>query len=167
MRNLLRLQPYFLALYLLLIGITLGAIIACGAFSAPSIFRAPAIVPNLEMTVFQSGLLMTSIFIKLNFLLNLVALFILCYEILSFRVSNARIAPLLGLFSIIFIFLFTFYYTPYIVYAQNLGEEAIANLTFDSMHTQSVYVFKALMVSLALLFIVRALKAINSDYKGK
>ncbi len=79
MRNLLKLQPYFLALYLILIGITLGAIIACGALSAHTIFRAPAIVPNLEMTLFQSGLLMTSIFVKLNILLNLLALFILCY----------------------------------------------------------------------------------------
>ncbi len=167
MRNLLKLQPYFLALYLLLIGIMLGAIIACGVLSAPSIFRAPTIVPNLEMTLFQSGILMTSIFVKLNILLNFLALFILCYEILSFCVSGARIAPILGLASIVLILLFTLYYTPYIVYAQNLGEEAIANLAFDRMHTQSVYVFKALMMTLCLLFVIRVLKAINSGYKGR
>lgn len=110
---------------------------------------------------------MTSIFVKLNILLNFLAVVILFYEILSFRVSNARIAPLLGLISIVLIFLFTLYYTPYILQAQSLGEEGIANATFDKLHTQSVYVFKALMASLCLLFIVRTLKAINSGYKGK
>lgn len=167
MQFLFRLQPYFLAFYLLLIGVTLGAIIACGVFSAPAIFRASMIVPNLEITLFQSGILMTSIFTKLNFLLNLLAVFILFYEILSMRISGAKIAPILGLCSLILIFLFTLYYTPYILQAQSLGEEAIANHAFDAMHTQSVYVFKALMVSLLLLFIIRALGAINSGCKGK
>lgn len=167
MQNLFKLQPYFLAFYLLFLGVTLGALIACGALSAPSIFRAPAIVPNLEMTLFQSGILMTSIFVKLNILLNLVAVFILFYEILSFRVSGTRIAPFLGLVSIVLIFLFTLYYTPYILQAQSLGEEGVANVAFDSMHTQSVYVFKALMASLCLLFILRVLGAINSGYKDR
>lgn len=167
MQNLFKLQPYFLVLYLLLIGITLGAIIACGALSAPSIFRASAIVPDLQITLFQSGILMTSIFTKLNIILNLVAVFILFYEILALRVSRARIAPLLGLINIILIFLFTLYYTPYILQAQSLGEEGITNVAFDSLHTQSVYVFKALMISLCLLFVIRALSAINSGYKGR
>lgn len=167
MQGFFRLQPYFLAFYLLFLGVTLGALIACGALSAPSIFRASAIVPGLEITLFQSGILMTSIFVKLNIILNLVAVFILFYEILSFRVSGARIAPFLGLISIVLIFLFTLYYTPYILQAQSLGEEGIANVAFDSMHKQSVYVFKALMASLCLLFIIRVLGAINSGYKDR
>ena len=106
MQKLRKIQPYFLALYLLFIGVALGAIVAAGAFSAPAIFRASAIVPNLDITVFQSGILMTSIFMKLNALLNALAIFILVYEILSLRVSGARIAPILGAISIILIFLF-------------------------------------------------------------
>ena len=167
MQKLWKIQPYFLALYLLFIGVALGAIVAAGAFSAPAIFRASAIVPNLDITVFQSGILMTSIFMKLNALLNALAIFILVYEILSLRVSGARIAPILGAISIILIFLFTLYYTPYILHAQSLGESGIANEAFDAMHTQSVVVFKALMGSLCWLFIARALRAINSDCKGK
>lgn len=167
MQKLLKIQPYFLALYLLCIGVALGAIVAAGAFSAPAIFRASAIVPDLNITVFQSGILMTSIFMKLNTLLNALAIFILIYEILSLRVSGARIAPILGAINIFLIFLFTLYYTPYILHAQSLGESGIANATFDAMHTQSVVVFKALMGSLCLLFIVRILKALNSGCKGK
>ncbi|TLD83241.1 DUF4149 domain-containing protein [Helicobacter sp. MIT 11-5569] len=166
MQNLFKLQPYFFTLYTLLIGVSLGAILASGVLSAPTIFRASSIVPELEISVFQSGILMTSIFVKLNMLLNILAIFILVYEILSLRISGAKVAPLLGFISVILIFLFTLYYTPYIVEAQKLGEDGIANAAFDAMHTQSVLVFKMLMASLCLLFIVRLLK-INSGCKGK
>ncbi|WP_299547855.1 DUF4149 domain-containing protein [uncultured Helicobacter sp.] len=163
MQNLFKIQPYFFVFYLLLVGVSLGAVLASGAFSAPTIFRASSLVPELNISVFQSGILMTNIFTKLNVLLNILAVFILVYEILAFRVSGAKVAPLLGFISVILIFLFTLYYTPYILEAQKLGENGIANAAFDAMHTQSVYVFKALMASLCLLFIVR----LSSDYKGK
>ncbi|WP_279128646.1 DUF4149 domain-containing protein [Helicobacter winghamensis] len=166
MQNLFKIQPYCLVLYLLLIGISLGAVLASGAFSAPTIFRAASLVPNLNISLFQSGILMTSIFVKLNLLLNFLAFFILIYEILALRVSGAKVAPTLGFISVILIFLFTMYYTPYILEAQKLGEDGIANATFDAMHTQSVLVFKALMISLCLLFIVRLLK-VSSGCKGR
>ncbi|MCI5969050.1 DUF4149 domain-containing protein [Helicobacter sp.] len=166
MQMLFKIQPYCFILYLLFIGVCLGATLASGAFSAPAIFQASSIVPNLEISVFQSGILMTSIFTKLNTLLNVLAIFILLYEILALRISGTKLAPLLGFISVILIFLFTMYYTPYVLEAQKLGEEAVANATFDAMHTQSVYVFKTLMASLCLLFIVRLLKADNG-YKDR
>lgn len=166
MQNLFKFQPYFFTLYTLLIAVSLGAALASGAFSTATLFRASSIVPDLEISMFQSGVLMTNIFVKLNSLLNLLAFYILIYEILALRISGAKVAPLLGFISVILIFLFTMYYTPYILEAQKLGEEAIANATFDAMHTQSVLVFKALMVSLLLLFITRLLN-FSSGYKGK
>lgn len=166
MQNILKFQPYFFTLYTLLIAVSLGAALASGAFSTSTLFRANSIVPDLEISVFQSGLLMTNIFTKLNILLNLLAICILIYEILALRLSGVKVAPLLGFISVILIFLFTMYYTPYILEAQKLGAEAIANATFDAMHTQSVLVFKALMVSLLLLFIARLLN-FSSGCKGK
>ncbi|WP_104721096.1 DUF4149 domain-containing protein [Helicobacter mesocricetorum] len=166
MQYLFKLCPYFLALYLLLIGISLGAALASGAFTAPSIFRAAEIVQNLEITTFQSGILMTSIFIKLNFLLNILALYIIIYEtILSFY--KEKFTPLLGLINVILIFLFTLYYTPLIVEAQISGEDSLYNESFVAMHHQSVLVFKTLIIGLCVLFIYRVLKVINSGYKGK
>lgn len=166
MQNLLKIQPYCFILYLLLIGISLGAVLASGAFSAPTIFRASSLVPELNISIFQSGILMTSIFVKLNILLNFLAFFILIYEILALRVNGEKISPMLGFISVILIFLFTMYYTPYILEAQKLGEEGIANVAFDAMHTQSVYVFKALMISLCLLFVVRLFR-VSSGCKDK
>lgn len=145
---------YFCTLYLLCIGISLGSMLCSGVFTAPTIFRASSIVPELDMSLLQSGILMTSIFVKLNKLLIFLACFIIVYEILSLR-KRERIAPLLGLISAVCIFLFTLYYTPYILHAQTLGEDGIITTTFHTMHVQSVYVFKALMISLCLLFILR------------
>ncbi|MDD6056385.1 MAG: DUF4149 domain-containing protein [Helicobacter sp.] len=158
MQGLFKFQKYFFALYLLLIGTALGAIITSGAFSAPVIFRASAIVPTLEISPFESGLLMSEIFKKLNVILNFLAIYMLVYEILSMRVFGSKLAPLLGFISIILIGLFTLYYTPFMLNAQSLGETHTQNAAFDSMHLQSVYVFKALMVTLCALFIVRILK---------
>lgn len=166
MQNLFRFQVYFFTFYMLLIGVSLGAIVAAGAFSAPVIFRAIHFVPTLDITIFESGLLMTEIFKKLNVILNILALYMLVYEILSLRISGKKLAPLLGFVSIILIGLFTLYYTPYIIHAQTLGESGIQTSAFDSMHMQSVYVFKALMVTLCLLFIARILN-FYSDCKGK
>lgn len=167
MQHLFKLHPYFLTFYLLLIAVSLGAALASGAFATSSIFRAAEIVKNLEITTFQSGVLMTSIFIKLNVLLNILALYILIYEIFTLSVCRKKVTPLLGLINVILIFLFTLYYTPFIVEAQSLGEESFYSETFATMHHQSVLVFKALMASLFILFIYRLLGAINNDCKDK
>ena len=152
--------------YLLLIGLAMGAIIA-SAFSAPVIVRAASFVEGLEITLFQSGVLMTQIFIKLNILLNILAVFIIIYEVIIFKTTRQKIAPLLGFISVILILLFTLYYTPYILQAQQMGEESIQTLKFDAMHKQSVLVFKTLLITLFLLFCIRSYTLINNAYKGK
>lgn len=163
-------NPHFYSfafmVYLLLIGLALGAIIA-SAFSAPVIFRAASFVEGLEITLFQSSVLMTQIFIKLNILLNILAVFIIIYEVIIFKTTRQKIAPLLGFISVILILLFTLYYTPYILQAQQMGEESIQTLKFDAMHKQSVLVFKTLLITLFLLFCIRSYKLINNAYKGK
>ena len=163
-------NPHFYSfafmIYLLLIGLALGAIIA-SAFSAPVNFGAASFVEGLEITLFQSGVLMTQIFIKLNILLNILAVFIIIYEVIIFKTTRQKIAPLLGFISVILILLFTLYYTPYILQAQQMGEESIQTLKFDAMHKQSVLVFKTLLITLFLLFCIRSYKLINNAYKGK
>ena len=84
-------NPHFYSfafmVYLLLIGLALGAITA-SAFSAPVIFRAASFVEGLEITLFQSGVLMTQIFIKLNILLNILAVFIIIYEVIILKTTH-------------------------------------------------------------------------------
>ena len=158
MKLLFKLKTYFYALYMFLIAVAVGALVACGAFSAPSIFRAANIVDGLDISILQSGILMTSIFVKLNVLLNIVAIFVIIYEILALRVYKDIFATILGFISVVLIFLFTMYYTPYMLESQLLGESGITNSAFNNMHNQSVLVFKVLMVTLSVLFIYRFLK---------
>lgn len=157
-----KLFPLTHALYLWILGIAIGTIIALGVLVAPVIFKAALYLPELPLTKFQSGILMTQIFVKSTYILNFTAVAILVYEFASFKLGYTR--PLFWLFggiSLMAILLFTLYYTPYIIEAQNLGAEATQSPAFASMHAQSEWVFKILLFSLSALFITRALRILS------
>ncbi|OBV29100.1 hypothetical protein BKN38_08565 [Helicobacter sp. CLO-3] len=148
------------SVYLWALGVTIGGILACGMLSAPVIFNASkylAVLEITEMTSYASGLLMTEIFVRFNYVLNAMAIFILIYELLAFNISSKKSLFLLGvgILSVVLIFLFTMYYTPAIVAAQSDGAAATASEEFESIHTQSEMVFKLLLVSLSASFIWR------------
>ncbi|CAM2836549.1 DUF4149 domain-containing protein [Helicobacter burdigaliensis] len=152
---------FCLFFYLFLLGLGVGAMICAGVFSAPAIFRASAIVEGLEISLFQSGVLMTSIFVKLNSLLLALGGIILAYELMSFFRHKTKISALLGIICVLLICLFAFYYTPFILDAQKLGENGIATLEFDKAHKESVLVFKGLLFALILLGVANMFKIIH------
>lgn len=145
------------ALYLWLIGLGIGAMIVSGVIVAPIIFNAYSFLPDLGITQYDSGILMTQIFIKLNVLLNFTAIIIIIYELLVFKSSFKSSIFLLGLnaLSVALIFIFTLYYTPNILEAQNMGAAYTATPEFENMHTQSEYLFKILLVTLSISFLSR------------
>lgn len=141
--------------YLLLLGVGIGGIIACGAFAAPVVFSIHDFMPMITQS--DSGVIMGRIFMRLNAYLVFLMIVIGLYEGFGFLSNIEKINPiytkfwlLLGIFSITLIALFAFYYTPFILDPQNLFSD-----NFDSMHKQSVWVFKALMFCLSVLFIWR------------
>lgn len=151
------------SLYLLCLGIIIGGIIACGALTAPVIFNASLHLAALEMvdpsgiTSYASGILMAEIFVRFNYLLNAMAIFILVYELLVFNISSKKSLFLLGIgaLNVVLIFVFTMYYTPAILAAQADGAAATATDEFESIHTQSEMIFQILLVSLSASFIWR------------
>lgn len=145
------------AIYLWLIGVCIGAMIVCGAIVAPIIFNAYNYLPDLGITQYDSGILMTQVFIKLNYLLNFSAIIIIIYELSAFKSSLKPSIILLGIniLSILLIFLFTLYYTPAILDAQNMGAAYTATPEFDSIHNQSEMLFKILLVTLSISFVWR------------
>lgn len=159
--KLFKIQLFASFFYLFLLGLGVGAMICAGVFSAPAIFRASSIVEGLEITLFQSGVLMTSIFVKLNFLLVALGVIIFIYEIFSFFKYKNKLSVLFGAISIVLIYLFAFYYTPFVIDTQKLGEDGIATLIFDKIHKESVLVFKALLLCLFALFIANVFKIIH------
>ena len=151
-----RYMRIFDSFYLLLLGVGVGGIIACGAFAAPIIFNIDEFIPTFSKM--DSGLVMGKIFVRLNAYLMFLAIIMALYEgfgffakILKLDILYSNFWLILGVFNIVLIALFVYYYTPFILDIQNLLSE-----NFASMHEQSVWVFKALMFGLSVLLIWRA-----------
>ena len=143
------------SVYLWAIGLTLGALLACGVLSAPVIFKAYQYLPSLGVTSFDSGILMTEIFKRLNHILNGMAILTLVYELLAFGVGSKKSLFLLsiGILNAVLIFLFTMYYTPEIISAQQQGAAFTGTEDFENIHTQSEVVFKILFCTLSASFV--------------
>ena len=145
-------------IYIFLLSIGVGCII-CAGFSAATIFQAANFVPDFTMS--DSGLIMGLIFIKCNDLFN--------FEILSSlyarhftHTKQRQFLLLLGGINVIMIFLFTLYYTPYIMEAQALN--TIDTEAFDSMHKQSELVFKILLITLSISALWRGIIGTHPRY---
>ncbi|RDU57513.1 DUF4149 domain-containing protein [Helicobacter sp. MIT 99-5507] len=146
------------ALYIWILGITIGALLASGAFVANVIFNASFF--GVELSKFQSGILMTQIFLKLNILLIVVAFIIAIFETFTLRLGdNKKIIKIIlfisGAISVICILLFSLYYTPFIVEQQQLGLNATQSSEFISMHAQSEFVANVLFFCLSINVLFR------------
>ncbi|AIR80240.1 hypothetical membrane protein (DUF4149 domain) [Campylobacter fetus subsp. venerealis 97/608] len=149
-------------LYLFLLGICIGVEIAIGAFLAPIVFFPTKYIGEGVLTHFQSGQLMTQVFLKYNILLLIVCAFCVIYEIINLiknkdEVFNFKFSTfMLSLINVILGASFVFYFTDYIVNAQNMGAEATQTAAFASVHKVSEVVMKIMMLAQALLFFMRA-----------
>lgn len=151
-------------IYLFLLGICIGSELALGIFVAPVIFFPSNFIGENILTHFQSGQLMTQIFIKGNYLLLYSSVFFFIYELINFflaKAENFKIkfsGLMLSLVILGLACLFVFYFTDYIVQAQILGAEATQSADFASIHSASELVMKIIVIAQALLFFVRAKK---------
>lgn len=146
--------------YLMLLGITAGAILVEGVIVAPVVFNASDYLHTMELSRFQSGLLMTEVFVRTNVLLNLTATMVLIYELWYFLKRNREwVGILSGLTIVTTSYLFTFYFTPMVLEAQKLGEKMAEDASFNTVHKASELDFKILLIALIVLFCVRAYKA--------
>ena len=146
------------SLYIWILGIALGALLASGAFVASVIFNASFF--GVELSKFQSGILMTQVFLKLNTLLIVVAFIIAIFETFALRLGNNTktikiILFLSGAISVICILLFSLYYTPFIIEQQKLGESFTKSDKFTSMHNQSEFVANILFFALSANILFR------------
>lgn len=160
------------AMYLVILGICIGGIVL-SAISASSIFNADIILRNSGLsdsiiTKYDSGIIMSNIFVKFGYILNVSAIIILVYESLSFRIQKSGFFLwLLNILNVILIFLFTFYYTSKIIDMQEEGAATVGGIEFDSIHRQSELVFKILLVTLIISFISRVLILCIQNKKDK
>ncbi|WQZ30200.1 DUF4149 domain-containing protein [Helicobacter pylori] len=150
-------KKFGLGVYLLLLGILGGSLIVLGAIVAPIVFKASSILPELNLTPFESGKLMAQIFVRFNYVLGAIGFVVLLYEIISFIYYKKRslVYLILGVAIGALCLLFVFYYTPYILNAQKVGEAALQSTEFARSHAQSEWLFKELFVLVCTLFFWR------------
>lgn len=148
----------FMVIYLVMLGIAIGVEIAAGAFIAPVIFFPQKYLGDGVLTHFQSGILMTQVFLKMNLLIGFVALFSIIYEVQVWMMFKNYdfLSFIVSIVIVVATGLFIFYYTPFIVHAQQLGNADTTTELFAKMHKQSEWVMKFLMVAQCVLFVRRS-----------
>ena len=106
----------FRSFYLLLLGICIGAELAIGIFMAPVIFYPSQYIGEGVLSHYQSGQLMTQVFLKYNVMLIFISSLIFLFEIVNLKNSesfNYKISAFfLALIITLLAMAFVFYFTP-------------------------------------------------------
>jgi hypothetical protein len=137
--------------YLMILGMSLGMVVALGAIVAPVVFHADH-YSGAALSHYQMGLVMTEIFVRAGYWLNVVALLIIVREAYDYKrfLRDRIIVPAAGT-AVLMIFLFTLYYTKAIVAYQAKGASVVEDPKFAALHKASELDFGLLALSLALL----------------
>lgn len=132
--------------YIIVLGLNAGSILALGVFVAPVIFLPDSILGVGVLSHFQSGLLMSRVFVNFNYLLGFTGFFVLFFEFKAFfSLDKDKISFFIAILAIYCIGLFVLYYTPYIIQAQSQMQTQTSG--FEAMHKGSELDFKILLVS--------------------
>lgn len=122
-----------------------------GIIVAPIIFFPSEIIGDGILSHLESGLLMTQVFVKFNYLLLFVSFFNIFYEIFTNKLASFRV--FLSFLIVILALIFVFYYTQNVLNMQELG---ITNSDeFNTNHKQSEILFKVMVVLQFILFFTK------------
>ncbi|MCD8212552.1 MAG: DUF4149 domain-containing protein [Campylobacter sp.] len=148
-------------IYLFLLAALIGIEIALGAFVAPMLFFPQKFIGEGVLTHFQSGVLMTQIFLKYNYVLLGVSAFAFIFDLFGLKQKECMHVKIsafaLSFISFTLALAFVFYFTEFIVQAQAIGEVATkGNAEFDAIHATSELVMKLMMIAQTILFFLRA-----------
>ncbi|MBE0494785.1 MAG: DUF4149 domain-containing protein [Campylobacterales bacterium] len=139
--------------YMLSVGAMVGVELAVGLMMAPVIFNPSLFLGEGVLSHYQSGILMTQVFLRFNMALLIVTLFGALYEVVAFKQGRgdkwAFGATVIVVYAAM---MFIFYYTPFIVEAQAVGPEATQTDVFASMHKGSEWMVKVLLMAQVVVF---------------
>lgn len=145
------------AINLFLLAALVGMELILGVVVARVIFYPQDLIGEEVLSFFQSGLIMTQIFIQFGYVLLVISSINLLFELYSyfkdeaqFRLRFSKLA--LSLLIFVLSLLFVFYFTAYIVEAQALGESATKSSEFKSMHSASEVVMKIILIMQIFLY---------------
>lgn len=143
-------------IYLLLIGMTAGAVVVLGVFVAAVVFHSELYLTVPLLSRYEEGKMMGEIFRRFIYWGYFMTVVIAAYEVSRYKVMQIdKVAILSALGSVGTLLLFSAVYTPKILEYQARGESAIDE-SFEALHKASEIDFKILLVMLLLLFGRRA-----------
>ncbi len=145
------------AINLFLLAAMIGIELILGIVVAPVIFYPVNFIGEGVLSHFQSGLMMTQIFIKMGYLLIFVSIFNLLFEIYSFIKEDMKFQIkfsklILSILILILSLAFILYFTNTIVELQNLGDQATKSQEFLSIHNASEVVIKIILLMQVFLY---------------
>lgn len=143
-------------LYLLIVGMTIGAVLVLGVFVAAVVFHSEVYLSLPILSRYEEGKIMGEIFRRFSYWGYFAAAVIAIYEVSRYKVMQIdKILILSALGSIGTLLLFSAVYTPKILEYQTKGEAVMMSDAFESLHKASEIDFKILLVMLSILFIRR------------
>ncbi len=141
-------------IYFILLGVTLGSVLFAGAIVAPTIFHTDQLIDGDLLNRFQEGLIMSSIFVKLSYMVNFTMLAVIFYEGYRFKSFERDSIALLSAVTVVLSgMLYSFYYMPQILQMQSEGEKVTQSKIFENTHFASELDFKLFSLALLVLLI--------------
>ncbi|EAH6655197.1 DUF4149 domain-containing protein [Campylobacter jejuni] len=141
------------AVNLFLLASIIGVELILGIVVAPTIFFPQNLIGEGVLSHFQSGLMMTRIFIKMGYLLVFVSVVNFLYEIYSLIKDEIKFSKfMLSLLILILSLIFVFYFTNTIIELQKLGENTTKTQEFISIHNASEVVIKIILIMQVFLY---------------
>ena len=142
------------AIYLLIIGIAIGASLYAGAVVAPVTFHSEKWLGDELLSRFQEGLIMTQNFVGLGYIIVFTMITIFLYEGYKYKSFNRDlITTLASLGAIMSGALFKFFYMDSIINMQKQGQSVVNSKIFENMHKGSEIALVLFMIFLITIFI--------------
>ena len=140
--------------YLILLASSFGAVMVLGVVVAAVIFHTDSLSVDILIDRYNSGVVMSEIFLRFSYFVYFLAFFVSLYEAAMYkRGQRDKIALISAFFVVSTSLMFSAVYVPKILEA--MGREATASDTFDNLHIASEIDFKILAIALLVLFIRR------------
>lgn len=137
--------------YLILLGTTIGGILAIGIIMTSTIFNSEAYIGPI-LSHYEEGSIMSQGFEKFSYFLGFMGIVIFAYEMFSYKIlQRDKTVMLSTLVALSCIALFIGVYMPKILQMQSQGEEATRSAAFESLHLGSEIDFKILVIALIVL----------------
>ena len=149
-----KIPKYLTIMYIVVLGITLGAGLFAGAVVAPITFHSELYLGDEILSRFQEGLIMTENFVRLGYLVTFTVLVVALYEGYKYKMFDREAMTTIPAFLVMSSgLLYSFYYIPQILEFQKEGEQITESKLFENTHFASELDFKLFTFALLALLI--------------